>query len=147
MKKSELLRALQTEIQKHNLSTFKGTLDHSTRYMPEGILFDVLSNIQNRVTHKLQTKQDQPYTAGFKTDGEECLLTFPFIGHLWSRGVTRWIRFSLSVADSFVCRCLTSCTMLPSSHPAHRTGCADFPLPALGERVTMSPTGNCASAW
>jgi hypothetical protein len=65
--------------------------------------------------------------------------------NLWSRGVTRWFRCSLSVADSFVCRCLTSCTMLPSSHPAHRTGYADFPLPALGERVTMSPTGECAS--
>jgi hypothetical protein len=27
---------------------------------------------------------------------------------LWSRGVTRWFRFGLSVADSFVCRCLMS---------------------------------------
>jgi hypothetical protein len=66
---------------------------------------------------------------------------------VWSRGVTRWLRFSLSVADPFVCRCLTSWTMLPSSHPAHRTGRACFRHPALGERVTMSPTGNCASAW
>jgi hypothetical protein len=61
--------------------------------------------------------------------------------------LTRWFRFSLAVSDSFVCRCLTSWTMLPSSHPAHRTGYADFPLPALGERVTMSPTGDCSSAW
>src|ERR1700687_3347601 len=66
---------------------------------------------------------------------------------VWSRGVTRWFRFSLSVADPFVGRCLNSWTMLPSSHPAHRTGCADFPLPALGERITMSPTGECASVW
>ena len=28
--------------------------------------------------------------------------------HVWSRGVTRWFRHSLSVADPFVCRCLTS---------------------------------------
>src|SRR6266436_5969032 len=27
---------------------------------------------------------------------------------LWSRGVARWFRWSLSVADPFVCRCLTS---------------------------------------
>ena len=27
---------------------------------------------------------------------------------VWSRGVTRWFRSNLSVADSFVCRCLTS---------------------------------------
>jgi hypothetical protein len=52
---------------------------------------------------------------------------------LWSRGVARWFRWSLSVADSFVCRCLTSSTMLPFPHPAHRTGRADLPHPALGE--------------
>ena len=65
----------------------------------------------------------------------------------WSRGVTRWFRCSLSVADPFVCRCLTSWTMLPSSHPAHRTGRADLPHPALGESVTRSLTGDYASAW
>ena len=48
--------------------------------------------------------------------------------------MTRWFRFSLSVADSFVCRCLTSWTRRPSSHPAHRTGLADCPHPALGEK-------------
>ena len=67
--------------------------------------------------------------------------------HVWSRGVTRWFRCSLSVADPFVCRCLTSCTMLPSSHPAHRTGRACFRHPALGESFTRSPTGNCSPAW
>jgi len=50
------------------------------------------------------------------------------------------------LADPFVCRCLTSWTVLPSSHPAHRTGRAERPHPALGESVTMSPTGNCACA-
>jgi hypothetical protein len=52
--------------------------------------------------------------------------------------VTRWFRCSLSVAGPFVCRCLISSTMLPSSHPARRTGRAD-PHPALGESVTRSP--------
>jgi hypothetical protein len=34
-------------------------------------------------------------------------------GHkLWSRGVPRWFRGSLSVADPFVCRCLTSSILL-----------------------------------
>ena len=59
--------------------------------------------------------------------------------HVWSRGVTRWCRCSLSVADPLVCRCLASWTMLPSSHPAHRTGRACFRHPALGERFTMRP--------
>ena len=47
--------------------------------------------------------------------------------------MTRWFRCSLSVADPFVCRCLTSSAMLPFPHPAHRTGRADLPHPALGE--------------
>jgi hypothetical protein len=29
--------------------------------------------------------------------------------------------------------------MRPSLHPVHRTGCADFPLPAVGERPRGSP--------
>jgi hypothetical protein len=39
--------------------------------------------------------------------------------------VARWFRWSLSVADPFVCRCLTTSAMLPFPHPAHRTGRAD----------------------
>jgi len=54
-------------------------------------------------------------------------------GLVWSRGVARWFRWSLSVAGPFVCRCLTSSAMLPFPHPAHRTGRADLPHPALGE--------------
>src|SRR5215813_5107322 len=64
----------------------------------------------------------------------------------WSRGVTRWFRWRLAVAGPFVCRCLNSDTMLPSSHPAHRTGRAERPHPALGESVTRSPTGDYSSA-
>jgi hypothetical protein len=52
---------------------------------------------------------------------------------LWSRGVARWFRRSLSVTDPFVSRCLTSSALLPFPHPAHRTGRADLPHPALGE--------------
>jgi hypothetical protein len=36
-------------------------------------------------------------------------------GERWSRGVTRWFRWSLSVADPFVCRCLTN-PILPRFH-------------------------------
>src|SRR5712671_3952377 len=66
---------------------------------------------------------------------------------VWSRDVARWCRCGLSVAGPFVRRCLTSLTMLPFPHPAHRTGWADFPLPALGERFTMSPTGDGADIF
>src|SRR5580658_332084 len=64
---------------------------------------------------------------------------------LWSRGVTRWVRCGLAVSDPFVCRCLNSLTMLPFSHPAHRTGQAHLAHPALGERLTVLPTESCLS--
>ncbi len=41
--------------------------------------------------------------------------------------MARWCRCGLSVAGSFVGRCLTSLTMLPFPHPAHRTGCLGTP--------------------
>jgi hypothetical protein len=64
------------------------------------------------------------------------------VRHVWSRGVARWFRWSLSVADPFVCRCLTSSAMLPFPHPAHRTGRADLPHPALGED-SRNRRGHC----
>src|SRR6267154_448732 len=63
-------------------------------------------------------------------------------GLVWSRGVARWFRRSLSVADPFVCRCLTSSAMRPFPHPAHRTGRADLPHPALGED-SRNRRGHC----
>jgi len=45
---------------------------------------------------------------------------------------------NISVAASFVWRCLNGSTMAPFPHPAHRTGQADFPHPALGQDFTLS---------
>ena len=45
-------------------------------------------------------------------------------------------RVNISVAASFVWRCLSSSAMTPFSHPAHRTGQADLPHPALGQDFT-----------
>ena len=42
----------------------------------------------------------------------------------------------MSVAASFVWRCLSSSAMTPFPHPAHRTGQADLPRPALGQDFT-----------
>jgi hypothetical protein len=44
----------------------------------------------------------------------------------------------MSVAAPFVWRCLSSSTIAPFPHPAHRTGQADFPHPALGQDFTLS---------
>jgi len=53
---------------------------------------------------------------------------------------------NISVSAPFVWRCLTGSTMAPFSHPAHRTGQADFPHPALGQDFTPSPTTRRAQA-
>src|ERR1035437_7424320 len=44
----------------------------------------------------------------------------------------------VSVAASFVWRCLNGFTMAPFPHPAHLTGQADLPHPALGQDFTPS---------
>src|SRR6202163_100791 len=49
-------------------------------------------------------------------------------------------RFGLSVAAPFVWRCPSTFTVAPFPHPAHRTGLADHPHPALGQNITPSPT-------
>src|SRR5207248_5669446 len=48
-------------------------------------------------------------------------------------------RLNISVAAPFVWRCLTGSTLAPFPHPAHRTGHADFPHPALGQDITPYP--------
>src|SRR6202521_3217515 len=47
-------------------------------------------------------------------------------------------RPGMSVSAPFVWRCLSGSTMAPFPHPAHRTGQADFPHPALGQDFTLS---------
>jgi len=55
-------------------------------------------------------------------------------------------RLNISVSASFVWRCLSGSAMAPFSHPAHRTGRADLPHPALGQELTPSPTARRAQA-
>src|SRR5450631_4691453 len=55
-------------------------------------------------------------------------------------------RSNISVAASFVLRCLTGSAMAPFPHPAHRTGHADLSHPALGQDFTPSPTTRRAQA-
>src|SRR5450631_3553647 len=47
-------------------------------------------------------------------------------------------RFGLSVAAPFVWRCPSTVALTPFPHPAHRTGLADLPHPALGQDITPS---------
>src|SRR5207253_10093714 len=56
-------------------------------------------------------------------------------------------RFGLSVAAPFVWRCPSNLAVAPFPHPAHRTGRADLPHPALGQDFTPSPTTRRAQAW
>ena len=50
-----------------------------------------------------------------------------------------------SFAGLFVCRCLTSRTMLPFPLPAHRSGHVDFPHPALGSSLTPFAHGDAVA--
>ena len=47
---------------------------------------------------------------------------------------------NISVPAPFVWRCLSGSTVTPFPHPAHRTGQAALPHPALGQDLTPSPT-------
>src|SRR5205807_7773126 len=50
-----------------------------------------------------------------------------------------------TVTAPFVWRCRNRRSVTPFPHPAHRTGQADFPHPALGRGVMFTPTGSCAA--
>ena len=58
-------------------------------------------------------------------------------------------RCGISVAAPFGSRCPTSNTMAPFPVAAHRTGHADFPYPALGQDIMLSPTESrvCQGRW
>ena len=56
-------------------------------------------------------------------------------------------RFRLSVSTPFVRWCPSSVALAPFPHPAHRTGRADFPHPALFQHIKPSRShGRYASA-
>ena len=61
-------------------------------------------------------------------------LSFSHFGRveMWRGGC----RSDISVPAPFVWRCLNGSTVTPFPHPAHRTGRADFPHPALGQDLT-----------
>ena len=76
--------------------------------------------------------------------------TRPTLRRLWiTCGVEMWRG---GVGAAYLCPALSSAGASLASPcfrfhiPHHRTGWADFPLPALGERFTMSPTGDGAAA-
>jgi hypothetical protein len=61
----------------------------------------------------------------------------------WRGGV----RSSMSVSAPFVWRCLSGSTIAPFPRPAHRTGRADFPHPALGQDLTPSFACNAIGSF
>ena len=77
-----------------------------------------------------------PRQVGYQGQSRLVLLTQSLAGvgrvEMWRGGC----RLNISVAASFVWRCLSGSTMTPFPHPAHRTGHADRPHPALGQDLT-----------
>ncbi len=96
--------------------------------------FDVPSfNARNQADKRSLKKVARPISDFFNKIGR--------VG-MWRGGG----RIGLSVSAAFVWRCLNGRAMTPFPHPAHRTGRADFPHPALGQDFTPSPTARCAQA-
>src|SRR5580698_3303557 len=56
------------------------------------------------------------------------------------------VRLSMSIPAPFVWRCLSGSAVAPFPHPAHRTGHADFPHPALGQDFTPSSRATPSAA-
>ena len=67
--------------------------------------------------------------------------------HLKVRSKGRLVRLSMSVSAPFVWRCLSGSAVAPFPHPAHRTGQADFPHPALGQDFTRSFACNAVCSF
>src|SRR5262249_35471880 len=88
------------------------------------------------------TPSGSGYTA--EVSGPFALIASVAIGRveMWRGGG----RSNISVSASFVWRCLIGSTVTPFPHPAHRTGQADLPHPALGQYLTPSPTARRAQA-
>ena len=79
---------------------------------------------------------------GLAPTGKRRLLT----AHVESRCGAVALGRACLFAAPFVWRCLSGSTVAPFPHPAHRTGRADFPHPALGQDLTPSSTARHAQA-
>src|SRR5262245_3730419 len=84
--------------------------------------------------HQTRHRTEEVMTAWRNADIRQCPLHVRFLGRveMW-RG---FFRSDISVSAPFVWRCLSGSTVAPFPHPAHRTGRADFPHPALGQDFT-----------
>ena len=90
-----------------------------------------------RVSLTAVTRSNADWTTGLRDDDLDISVE--------SRCGAVAVGLSIAVAASFVWRCPMSQTVAPFPHPAHRTGHADFPHPALGQDFTPSPTTRRAS--
>ena len=83
-----------------------------------------------------QPQHGQTRFGRYQPESGPVLLTASFVDPLVkSRCGAAALRSNISVSASFVWRCLSVSTMTSFPHPAHRTGHADFPHPALGQEL------------
>src|SRR6516225_1206860 len=93
-------------------------------------------------THKRATKRPRPESPANRTYYVHHEINAIGRVEVWRGGC----RSNISVAAPFVWRCLTGSAMTLFPHPAHRTGHADLPHPALGQDLTPSPKTRRAQA-
>ena len=107
-----------------------------------GLRCGLFSNIQANPTGQNVADGVIAFGGGSGLDAAKAVALMVGRVEMWRGGV----RSGLSVAAPFVWRRPSNLTITPFPHPAHRTGHADFPHPALGQDITFSPTTRHAQA-
>ena len=97
-------------------SALKSVITSVTNAWPNSTPPDFVTTVCSRPPHLCGEDLLDP-----SADSERLVRCEP--PELWSRGVARWFRWSLSVSDPFVCRCLTSPSCSVSTpRSSNRTG-------------------------
>ncbi|WP_367190429.1 transposase [Burkholderia sp. Ed8] len=100
------------------MTDFKTWLDElAPKVLPQSLLGEAIG----------YCRRQWPYLIRYVDDGRLPLGRV----EMWRGGS----RPGLSVAAPFVWRCPNNLTIAPFPHPAHRTGRADFPHPALFQNI------------
>src|SRR5262249_32526587 len=105
--------------------------------------FENFRSSAQRVTRIATRDHNARYLLAEPTKIADTIRSIAFTGIPQMSRVGMWrggCRPNISVSAPFVWRCLSGSTLTPFTHPAHRTGQADLPHPALGQDFTPSPT-------
>jgi hypothetical protein len=130
--------------------SFRGLLSVHSRYGPHIRRVANTTPLHQRLsvawlpatTAPIATGWSESCRVGLTPTERPCLSTATRRVEMWRGGGST----DSTVAAPFVWRCLNRPSITPFPHPAHRTGRADLPHPALGQDLMPSPTAGGAYA-